>query len=195
MKVKELPRRLWHIFGGLSLPIAGLLAPQQIFLPTLISITVALLIIETIRLRFPRVNRCFMACFHTLLREGESSALTASTYLLVAASIVFILYDRSVAVLALTFVVVGDPVAGVVGERWGRLRLKNKSLEGSCAFLVACLAAGFILAGIIHVALWLVVVGVVFATAAEFLSLSLNDNLTIPLISGGVMMLARLFCL
>ena len=193
--MKELPRRLWHIGGGLSLPIAGLLVPQQIFRPALCSVTIAFLIFEALRLKFPQVNRRFVTCFQALLRERETSTLTASAYLLIAASIVFVFCHKSIAAIALTFVAVGDPIAGMVGERWGKLRVRGKSLRGSGACLLACLMAGAILASITHVALWVVVVGAICATLVEFLSLPPNDNLTIPLITGGIMSLVTLFCL
>ena len=173
------------------MPVAGLLAPENIFLPALISATVIFLIFEAMRLRFPRVNQRFLTCFRALLREKETSAPTGSAYLLAAASIVFILCDKSIAAIALTFVAVGDPVAGMVGGRWGRLRIRGKSLEGSGACLVACLVSGIILATITHVALWLVVIGAVCATAVEFLSPPPNDNFTIPLAAGGIMSLVN----
>jgi len=197
--MEELPRRLWHIFGGLCIPISGLLVAGNIFLPALISITVAALVVEIVRLRSSRVNRRFVTVFRSLLREGEVSTLTGSTYLFIASSIVFVLCDKSIAAVALAFVVVGDPVAGMVGERWGRLRassgkrsgygLGGRSLEGSAACFVACLVVGVVLAAVTHVDLWLVVVGAVFATVVEYLSLAVNDNLSIPLVTAGVMSL------
>ena len=190
--MKELPRRLWHIFGGLSLAIAGLLVPENIFLPALISATAAFLTLELTRLKFPRVNRRFLALFHLLLREKEASTLTGTAYFSMAAVIVFILCDKSIAVVALTFVAVGDPVAGIVGERWGKARMRGKSLVGSGACLLSCLVAGAILSAITDVGLPLVVVGALCATLMEFLSLRINDNLTVPLVSGGAMMLVKL---
>ena len=90
----------------------------------------------------------------------------------------------------------GDPVAGVVrGEFPGNIRLWGKSLRGSGACLLACLAAGAILASITQVALWVVVIGAVCATLMEIFPLPLNDNLTIPLVAGGVMMLVKVFWL
>jgi dolichol kinase len=211
--MKELPRRLWHILGGLSLPVAGLWASQDIFLPALVSLTIAVLILDIVRLRSPRVNRRFVISFRALLREREVSTLNGSTYFLIAASIVFIFCDKSIAAIALAFVAVGDPVAGMVGERWGKLRvspeegnfsnfakfprnlrfrgMKGKSWEGSSACFVACLIVGVILAAITHVALWVVVVGAICATVIESLSLLVNDNLSIPLVAAGVMSLVH----
>jgi len=67
---------------------------------------------------------------------------------------------------------------------WG-----GRSLEGSAACFVACLVVGVVLAAVTHVDLWLVVVGAVFATVVEYLSLAVNDNLSIPLVTAGVMSL------
>jgi len=196
--MKELPRRLWHIFGGVSLAIAGLLLPRQIFLPALCSVTIAFLIFELIRLGFPQLNCRFITCFRALIREREASTLTSSAYLLIAACIVFIVCDKSIAVMAVTFVAVGDPAAGMARDKWkqargwGRRKSKGKSLEGSGACLAACLVVGGVLAAIIHVAWWVAVTGAIFATLMEFLSLPLNDNLTMPLASAGAMSLIGL---
>jgi len=85
--------------------------------------------------------------------------------------------------MAVTFVAVGDPVAGMV---------RGKSLEGSGACFVACLVAGAILAAATSIALWVVVTGAICATLMEFLSLPLNDKLTMPLASTSAMSLIKL---
>jgi len=77
----------------------------------------------------------------SLLREKEVLTPTASVYLLVAASIGFILYDEAIAAIVLTFVAVGDPVAGMVGERWGKLSFSvgprsGRGLRASLAKLI-----------------------------------------------------------
>ena len=211
--MKELPRRLWHIFAGLMVAVAGLLASRDIFLRALVAVTIAALILDVVRLMSPWVNRHFMIIFRALLRKKEVSKFTGGTYFLVAASIVFILCDKSIAAIALAFVAVGDPIAGMVGERWGKPRLSSeeqkavevtrswrnlrfrrvngKSWEGSLACLAACLVVGVVFAAITQVSLWVVVVGAISATVIEFLSLLVNDNLTIPLVAAGVMSLVR----
>ena len=201
--MRELPRRLWHIFVGLSLPIAGLLVPKDIFLPLLISVTIIFLIFELVRLKFSWLNRRFLTDFGALLREREASTLTGSSYFLIAASVVFILCQQSIAAMALAFVAVGDPVAGMVRDLKGSQlshttyragEVKDKGLKGSGACFLACVVVGAILAVITPVALWLMLVGAVCATLIEFLSLPLNDNLTSPLVSAGVMSLVKLLC-
>ncbi len=211
--MKELPRRLWHICTGLALSIAVLLSPREIFLPVLVAITVAALVLEIVRLRSPRVNRRFVVIFQALLRQKEAATLTGSAYFLIAACIVFVLCDRSIAAIALAFVAVGDPIAGMIGEKWGKLRVdpdeikisdfakfpphlvfrgkKGKSLEGSSACLAACLAVGIILSVVTHVSLLVVVAGALAATVVESLFLLVNDNLSVPLAAAGVMTLVN----
>jgi dolichol kinase len=211
--MKELPRRLWHTFGGLSLPVAGLLAPYDIFLRALVSLTIAFLIVDIVRLRSARVNRRFMISFRALVREREASTLNGSTCFLIAASIVFILCDKSIAAIALAFLAVGDPAAAMVGEKWGKTRggaeqgnaadsarsprnlrfsgMKGKSLEGSLACFVSCLVVGVILAVVTHLDLLVVVVGAICATVMESISLRVNDNLSVPLVGAGVMSLVH----
>ncbi|PIU23761.1 MAG: hypothetical protein CO103_01570 [Chloroflexi bacterium CG_4_9_14_3_um_filter_45_9] len=97
-----------------------MLSPRDIFLPALIIITLAFLAFELLRLRIPALNRRFSTCFRALLREKEASTLTASFYILAAATIVFTFCHHNIAIMALTFLAVGDPAAGIVGGKWGR---------------------------------------------------------------------------
>lgn len=188
----ELPRRLFHTCSCLIFPVAALLLPQSIFLPLLISVTAVFLPFEVIRLRLPSVNNWFLSHFRTLLREKETTRFTGSSYLLIACVITFLVFDKPIAVLSFSFLAVGDPVGGAAGERWGKRKIRGKSLEGSLAFFLAALIFGLILNMVTQVALPLLLVGVSGATLIEFLSLPPDDNLTIPLFSGGLMTLVKL---
>ncbi len=188
----ELPRRLFHACSCLIFPIAALLLPTNIFFSALISVTAVFLLLEIIRLKSSSVNRWFLNSFRILVREKkEERGLTASSYLLIAAVIAFWLLDKGIAVLSFAFLAVGDPIGGAVGERWGKKRLRGKSLEGSLAFCLAALTFGIILNMVVHITLLILLVGVFSATLVEFLALPPDDNFTIPLLSGGIMTLVK----
>lgn len=187
----ELPRRLFHFCGCLIFPIIALLLPRSIFLPILTSVTVLFLLFEVIRLKSSSVNRWFLGTFSVLLREKEVTQLTGTSYLLIACVIAFWLFDKSVAILSFSFLAVGDPIGGVAGERWGKRKIRGKSLEGSLAFCLAALVFGIILNMATRVALPVLLFGVFWATLVEFWSLPPNDNFTIPLFSGGAMTLFK----
>lgn len=64
-----LKRALFHIFVGLSIPIAALFLPTMVLLLALGSATGVFLTVDLIRLRAPGVNRWFLWLFKALLRE------------------------------------------------------------------------------------------------------------------------------
>lgn len=184
-----LKRGLFHLFGVLAIAAVGLFLPR---LALLISLGVAVFIVvvfELIRLRAPGVNRWFLSVFKPLLREKEASRFTGTSYSLTAAFIAFLVFPRDIAVLALVFLAVGDAMATIVGKRMGKRRLiGKKTLEGSLACLISCIAVGLIgyYAGL-DIALLAILAGSLGATIAEAVPLPVNDNLTLPLFAGLVM--------
>jgi len=186
--MKELPRRLFHICGGLMIPVASLLARYDIFRTTLIIVTVIAIILDLLRLKSQKLNSTFIRIAGPLMRPTEVRRVNGSTYILLSSTIVFLLFGKPIASTALIFLAIGDPVAGMVGTKWGRIKIGHKSLEGSTAFLIAAFVAGALLSGINHIPLHFIALGALSAAIVELLSLSINDNLTIPLISGGVIM-------
>jgi len=90
------------------------------------------------------------------------------------------------------FLVCGDVSATMIGERFGRTKIvAEKSLEGTLTFVVAAIASGVLLnlTGF-QLPFSLLLVGAVSAAGVELLLSSfLNDNLTIPVIAGGIMTL------
>lgn len=184
-----LKRGLFHLFGVLSIAVAGLFLPRTVLLISLGVVTFVFLAFELIRLRVPGINRWFLSVFKPLLREKEASRLTGTVYSLAAALIAFLVFPRDIAVLALSFLAVGDAMATIVGKRIGETRLLGKkTLEGDLACFVSCIAVGFIgyFAGL-DISWLAILVGSLAATIAEAIPLPLNDNLTVPLFAGLVM--------
>jgi len=84
----------------------------------------------------------------------------------------------------------GDPVAALVGRRWGRLTLAyGRTLEGTVAFVVVATLAAFGVLLLWHpVAPWPLLLAIAAAAAvsgavAELGSKFLDDNFTIPLVA------------
>lgn len=188
-----LKRGLFHIFGGLSVPIAALFLPRMVLLISLGAVTFIFLAFELLRFRAPGINRWFFSFFKPLLREKEASRLTGSSYILIASLIAFLAFQRDIAVLALSFLAVGDPVATIVGKWIGKRKLLGKTLEGDLACFVACVAVGFVFyyAGL-NIPLLAILAGSVGATIMEAIPLPINDNLTMPLFAGLVMTVMQL---
>lgn len=149
------------------------------------SIAIAL---EITRRRFPRLNDWFLSQTAVLLKESESSRVLGSTYMAVASLLVFLFFDKELAILALMYIAVGDPLAGVVGKRYGRVKIGSKSVEGTLAFAVGAGVVGCaLIAGGLDVPYWVALGGAGVAALVELAPNPIDDNLTVPAVSGVAM--------
>jgi len=181
-------RRLFHLVGCLVLAILALVISRDLFLWLLLSLATAFLLVDVIRLTWPVVNRLFVQLFSCLMRQQETTGLNASTYVLVGSLLTLLLFDRDIAVAGLIFLGAGDAIAGMVGERWGRHKLLNKSLEGTAAFFIFSLVVGLIFKyAALDISLVVLILGALSAAIVELLPLPVNDNLAIPLLSAAIM--------
>jgi len=155
----------------------------------LITLTVAALAIDVLRLQEQRVRRLFRDFFGGMLRDHEESGLLGSTYLLLAALLAVDLFPRPVAAAALGFTVLGDGFAAIVGRAWGRKPVFRKTAEGAAGGLLACLAWAAFLAGTGHLPWGVAVAGAMVASLAELLPIPLDDNLAMTLFAGYTMRL------
>jgi glycerol-3-phosphate acyltransferase PlsY len=145
---------------------------------------------DLVRMRLPRLNQLLVRWLAPLLKQGEDRQVTGATYLAIAAFVAFLLFDRAVAVPALLFLSLGDPLAALVGRRMPGPRVFGKSPGGTAAFVAVALVIVAVLAGSGAVEYhWGLLVGAVLAGLVELTPLPLDDNLTVPLISGAVMYL------
>ena len=190
----KLWRRLWHLIGGSFFPILALFIPRGTLLITLEVMTAIFVTGEIVRFAFPSVNRWMVSHLGIILKKGKGFRPSGSTYLLLSSLAVFLLFEKYVAITSLLFLSIGDLMAAVIGEKFGRRRVFSKSLEGSLACLVACLLIGMLMTRINPtITLPVAIVGAVLATIVELLPIPLDDNLTIPLFSAGIMNLAALY--
>ena len=146
--------------------------------------------LDLVRFRMAGLNRLFLRWLAPLLKHDEDHKITGASYMLAAALIAFLIFDRQVAVLALLFLALGDPAAALVGSRMPGPRLLGKSPGGTVAF------AGVSMLVVLALSLsgrvddhWGMLVGGLVAALVELAPLPLDDNLTIPLASGATMQL------
>ena len=147
---------------------------------------------EAVRFLLPDLNRRMLKVFRPLLKESEEKRITGATYVALSALVCFLVFDPDVAVAALFFLALGDPAAAFVGRRMhGRVlgwRFFSKSPVGTLAFMaVGAAVVGVLSAGGAVDYHWGLLVGAAAAALIELAPSVIDDNLTIPLISGAVM--------
>ncbi len=187
--MKHLGRKLYHLLGGLALLSLYYLLGRQPALLCYAVLTAVVLALDLTRLRVPALNLFIQTRFSSFIRPSEADKLTGTPPYLLGIGLTLLFYRTDIATAAVCFLAFGDVAATAIGERYGRTKISGeKSLEGTMAFVAMAAAAGFALAGIgIHLGPGLIVAGALAAAGVELLPLPVNDNLLIPLVSGGVM--------
>ena len=181
-------RGLAHILLGLAISALTFYLPRPLVLFIIGLATFIVLLVDLLRFRIAFINRVFQAFFKSFLRDYESSRLLGASYLFVGSLFSLTVFSREVAVLAISFLAVGDALATIIGERIGKISLFKKNLEGILVCLAGCLIVGFIWRyTAIDLPVPVIITGAVGAAVAEGLPLPFDDNLTIPLLSGLVM--------
>lgn len=186
----HLPRRLFHIVAASFFPLLALFVERNLLLALLLASTTLFVICDIARLYWTSLGMLFHRLFGPLLREREGNRITGASYMLLGTLAVFTLFPRDVAILAVLFIALGDPVAAIVGIRSPGPRVFGKSPLGTAAMIATCLSMAGVLhwAGAISLG-WPVAVGAVVAGLTELLPLPLDDNLWVPLAAGMAMVL------
>jgi dolichol kinase len=187
---QEIWRKLIHL-GSAAFPIAYWLTNQTVMLWVLVPLTVIAVGAETLRHLRPGFRALVDRWLGRLLRRAEDHTLTGATCVTLAALLSILLFDKPIAIAVLLFLSISDALASLVGIRFGRVRIGHKTLEGSAVFLVSAVAIALL---VLRSAPLVAVFGAVVATVVEALPLKiaghkLDDNLTIPLVSGAAMTL------
>jgi glycerol-3-phosphate acyltransferase PlsY len=189
--MKHIGRKFYHLAGGIGLLSLYYILGRNRALAAYAALFAVVLACDIVRLKVPAINRFIFSRFGSFIRSNEEHKLTGTApYILGIASSLF-LYPSEIATAAVCFLAFGDVAATTIGERYGKTKIGDKSLEGTLAFVVAAVSAGLLLslAGI-TVPNGVILAGAIVAAGAELLPLPVNDNLVIPLVSGGAMALA-----
>lgn len=184
---QELFRKTIHLSANSLIPLAYLfLNIPKIWMAILIGIaSVVFVMIDIRRTRNGWLSKIFAKLFNSMLRSHElEGKLTGASYVLIGSFISIVIFPKEIAVLALLFTAIGDTAAALYGRKFGKLRIWNKTLEGSIAGLIACVIITLFFPQIPNIIKFS---GAFAAMFIELLPINIDDNLRIPLFSGIIM--------
>jgi dolichol kinase len=191
--MKHLGRKVYHLAGGIGLLSLYFVLNREQALLFYAGLFLLVLTLDLIRLNVPSINRIVLSKFSSFIRANEEHRLTGTAPYVLGIGLSLFVYRVDIAAAAICFLAFGDVAATTIGERYGRTKIGNKSLEGSLAFVAAAISAGLLLPLVgITVVPGVILLGAIAAAGVELLPLPVNDNLVIPLVSGGVMTLVAL---
>ncbi|HIA84435.1 MAG TPA: hypothetical protein EYO04_00170 [Candidatus Marinimicrobia bacterium] len=186
--LSEYKRKLIHLFN-LAIPFSYLYVfPEKWVFVKLLSILMVLCIIfDILRHKVAWVKSLFTLFINSMLRSHEQEGkLTGATWVMIGAVISIILFSKPVAIIALIFMSLGDSAAGLIGQRYGKHKIWNKSWEGFFGGLFVCIIVGM---NYSLLPMTISLSGAVAAMVMEILPIPLDDNFKIPLGAGAIMMM------
>lgn len=197
----HLPRRIFHVASGCGLLFVAISIESKVLLiKVLLALFLSELFLELIRLNFQPAQRFLGRYFGFLMRQGEEGRLSGIPYYLLGCLFSFTVFPKEIAILAVSFLAFGDPVASLAGV-WCKKKWRShgvfevfteKSLQGSVACALVCFLLCFLVGprvmpslavfSIDHFLFSLLGGGI--GAIAELVPLRTDDNLSIPLIAG-----------
>ena len=186
--LSEYKRKLIHLFN-LAIPFGYLYVfPEKWVFVKLLSILMVLFIIfDILRHKVAWVKSLFTLFINSMLRSHEQEGkLTGATWVMIGAVISIILFSKPVAIIALIFMSIGDTAAGLIGQRYGKHKIWNKSWEGFFGGLFVCIIIGM---NYSLLPMTISLSGAVAAMVMEIVPIPLDDNFKIPLGAGAIMMM------
>jgi dolichol kinase len=190
LRPKNYARNAFHVFNAaLSLTLLHLLPSWD----TLIVIAWVCAAIgwsmELSRKVSPRANELLMKLFAPVAHPHEAHRVNSATYYVTSIAILASTRELVPAALALVTLGLGDPVAAIIGRRWGRVRWVNgRSVEGTLAFVLTAALGGVLLLTLAHgmalaPALALAGAAALLGALAELYSRKIDDNLAVPVMA------------
>lgn len=185
----EIFRKIIHILSSVvPLSYLWLVKDKDTMLLILVALSITALVVEFLRNQTNFFSKYFNILFDFMLREKESNGKwTGATWLLLGWTITVAMFEMPIAVSALLFLSIGDSFAALAGKIYPKGKIGDKTFSGTIVGLVFCLIA----VTTINQTLLPVVIlfGAIAAMGIELIPSKINDNLTIPVFSGLVMMI------
>ena len=189
-------RSLSHAGAGfLILSLLSILDPKLLILMASVLLVYAWGM-EGIRRISPEFNARLMRIYGPLAHAHEHKELNSATWYCSALFLLSLLQMPLVAAVGVMILGIADPMAGLVGRRYGRHRLiHGRSLEGSLTFFGVAVLVSLSVLQFSELSLSEALIASFFAalpaTLAELFSKRLDDNLTVPLAAAAGLLLFK----
>jgi dolichol kinase len=181
----ELKRKLFHEIG-LLIPISYFFYDKKDAIFGMSILVLVFVFVEFLRLRYNFGNDIIPKVVGKTVRDYEKIDLSAATYFIISSFFTVLLFEKYVAIAAIIYNSIGDLFSAIIGKNYGKTKYMGgkKSIEGSLACFVSCLLVGLLILNP-----FMAISGALAATFAEGYLIKVNDNLSIPIVSGIILTL------
>ncbi|MFX0181011.1 MAG: glycerol-3-phosphate acyltransferase [Candidatus Hodarchaeota archaeon] len=149
--------------------------------------------LDLIRFLHRQANVLFTEKIKKIFRKDEKKKFSTMTIFLIGFFVTILLFEMTIAIIAIIYLTFCDMFGKVFGLAFGKHKLFHKTVEGSLSFFGCVLICGYIMFASFNYPLILLLWGGITATITEFLPLGVDDNFTVPILSGAVMTVITIF--
>jgi dolichol kinase len=196
----HLLRKAWHMIMGLVIIFVYMTGIARstgvMILGSVLGLT---LFMEMARLRSSSFNEKILKFWGPFMRNHEISRMSTVPHYVSAAIIAVGIFPKPVAILSLLYLACGDPIASLFGILYGHKgpRFANgKTVVGTAAGVTTCILLTYFYLKTMSVSedetLAISIIGGLAGGMTELLPFDIDDNFTIPVISGFVVWLTFL---
>jgi glycerol-3-phosphate acyltransferase PlsY len=157
------------------------------------SIVLFFLLLDLVRLSSKKINIYFFKKIKDLYKPKEYKKFSSITLFLFASFLTILLFNKPIAILAVSYLIFGDFFSKYFGLHFARTKMFEKSFQGSLAHFNACLISGYIFLHFISLPVYIYLTGAFVASASEALPLGVDDNFSVALLSASSMYVFLLF--
>jgi dolichol kinase len=145
---------------------------------------------DLVRNKVPVLNKLVIKFMGPLMRRSEKDGVSGLPFYALGVSLSLFFYSKDIAIVSTMFLVFSDPLSSFFGVLYGKDKiLPNKSLQGAVAGFFTCYLITLFYAmntselGT-HLLIFAIVSGVIGSASELVSAFNIDDNLTIPVISG-----------
>lgn len=196
---QELLRKSIHLIS-LSIPISYIFVDRTIALYILIPLALIAVIIDFLSKINPTVHNFIYKYFGKMLRSHEVEykyTLNGASWVLISAVICTLIFPKLIMIVSFTILIISDICAAILGRKFGKHSLFNKSWEGTIAFFISALIVVVVYGLLFNLPAIYYIAGVIGAVVGGFAEaasgvIKVDDNLAIPISSGLILLIGEL---
>lgn len=197
----ELFRKTIHISSS-AIPIGYYFLEKKLVLEILLPITSLMLVIELLKYKWDFLYNLYVKLFKGMLREYEFDRkvfrINGASWVFIGDIICIIIFPKFVAITGMLLLSLADSLSAIVGQVFAKKYYsKNRSYLGSATFLIIGIIIVLITPKFFYIPLeyYIGFIAVIITTLVDAISLPVDDNLVIPIISSSVLYLLYLLIL
>ena len=177
-KDSEFYRKLIHISSSIF-PIMYMYLDFNYFFLILITSTSITLFINLYFTKYFIDLPIISSVIPKVLREYESKSLWGASYMLIAYSLIVVIFSKDIAIISMIITSISDSFAALIGIYYGKIKLaNNRTLEGTFTFLITSYILFFFVIESYNI--FLIIFISFILSMIELFTPTKYDNFTIP---------------